>query len=328
MRCPPTLRTRSIGGCLAATIGVVALIVAACAPDVSPVPSTTTLAAFPGRLSVLTGAPGARQLVAYQDGRAPTLLGMPASDATWISGDGHGTLAVTEADGTILVRDSAATTWQTIDPGTSLEPFHGRPVLATVSPDGRLAAIIASVETARASGILLVDPTTDEISALPLDVGLEGSPPAWLGSTILAVPGRDRDVPRIVVLDTRDGSTSTMAGAIRTVGVSPDGSIIALIRGEAAEVEVWRAGPWIAAGDGDTPPSDETRLAVLRPPSGAVRPAAMALDASGDHLAVAWGDADGATTRVTIHAGREGWAVVAMIMIPATSAIPAMAWLP
>jgi hypothetical protein len=323
---PPTARRRTVAGLLAATVGVTALIVAACGQDPPPSTSPTPVPGTSNRLAVLTGPPEARRLIAYA-GRVAAPLTLPPGATTWIAADPRGRLAATQADGTILVRDTERADWQVLDVGGD-PPTGGQALMATWSPGGRLAAIVADVETARMTGVLIIDLAAGGAGVRPLGLGLEGSPPAWLDDIHVALPGRDHDEPRLTILDTEDGSTLAIPDPIRSLAASADGSTVAIIPADGTDVEVWRAGPWSTARRAGTEPPDAARLSVLRPPVGTVRPASLAFDPADGRVAVAWSDVDGTTAVVTVHAPNEAWAAVSRISIEPTSAVPALAWLP
>jgi hypothetical protein len=294
---PPTIRR------LGPPVLVAAMLVAA-ACEAEPSPPTPEPAAFDGRLLVHTGRPAWTQLFAVDGYGRETEVAVPAGGLRWFAAAPDGRLAGIDGEGRVLVAGPDVPTWRPV----AMDEVPGDAEAADVrlpawSPDGRLAVVFGEAGAATIAGVLIVDPATDGTLWVGLVAGLGGYPPGWLDSARLAVPTRDSgDRPAITVLDVDAGSVGPEIAGARGVAASPDGSTLAVIDDSGA-VEVWRPADWLAQGDGHPLERFE--------PTGPGSVEAVALDRTGDRLAIGVADPDGGTPgNVRVLDGTDGWAVV------------------
>jgi len=303
---------------------LVALLVAAlvaCAPE--PSPPTPEPAAFDGRLVVHTGRPEPDQLFAL-DGRGDeTPADPPAGGLRWFAAAPDGRLAGVDGDGRILVAEGLGASWLPVSTGeVPAEASEADIRLPAWSPDGRLGVLYGDSGTASALGVLVVDPATDGGLWVPLDTGLGGYPPAWLDASRLGVPTRDsEDRPTLTILDIDVGTGGLASHAGRALAASPDGSTLAVLRPDARTVELWRPAAWLAGAAG----APLGRVVA----TDAVVVEALALDDTGDNLALGTADPDGTTEGVVaVHDGSDGWSVSLERPIAAGAPIGALGFVP
>ena len=350
---PPTRRsTHARPGprlALAVAVGAVtgALMVGACAPapsdpgrrpsaSSSVEPARPSHAPSPGAsigtggtegLWVLVGSPGAMRLVrsAGEQGLLapdPATAGLPP-DARWVSGDAdRGFVATVGATGRILTpaptRAGAAghaAGWRPVSirpaPGST---FRGPPSFAALSPDGRSIAATVGDPTSGAAdaGLLVVDRASGRATVAALDGRLDGYPPAWLGDGTVAVPILDRsDTATMAVVDRATGRVVHRPALGGSLAASADGQRIAMSS---------HAGDRIVVGDSTDLGSSAGWIDAVSPtglPDPTDRAAQVLLDATGTRLAVAWLDATGEASNVTVYGAVEGgWTLAGAVSLP------------
>ncbi len=312
---PPLSRRSGLVLVAAAT-----LVAAACGPGPSPTPRPT---AFDGRLLVHTGRPEVNQLFGI-DGRGDEIeIAVPEGGLRFFAAALDGRLAGIRGDGTILVASATGADWRPaamdeVPPDATTSDIR----LPAWSPDGRLAILFGDAGSATTAGVLIVDPATDGGLWIGLEAGLGGYPPAWLDVELLAVPTRDAatDDPTMSIVAVDTGIVDQVVPDARVLAASPDGSTLAIVTGSGA-VELRRPADWRAGTD--EPPLERFE------PAGSGVVDAVALDRTGDRLAIGTMAADGgAPGDVRVLDGTAGWSVVLERAMAAGAPVGALAFVP
>jgi hypothetical protein len=302
-------------------LAALTLVGAACGPAPTPTPEP---AAFDGRLLVHLGRPEPIQLIGIDGHGIEREVTTPEGGLRWFAAAPDGHLAGIGGDGTVLVADGDGEGWQAValdDVPTAAESADVR--LPAWSPDGRLAVVFGDAGSARLYGVLIVDPATDGGLWIDLEAGLEGYPAAWLDAARLAVPTRtaSTDRPAMAILTVDTGTVDATIDGARLLAASIDGSTVAVVSEDARTVDLWHPEAWLA---GDT----TTSLGRIQAPDPAVI-GAVALDRTGDHLALGLAVADAsAAGSVRVLDGTDGWSVVADRTTLAGAPIDALAFVP
>jgi len=242
----------------------------------------------------------------------------PPTDTRWASGDlARGFVAGTDPAGwfwALTVRGGRpANAWRRmVIAARGVAPAP--PSFPTLSPDGgRVAAALGDPASGAAdAALLIVDPTSGRTVRIALDGRSDGRPPAWLGSGTVVVPILDRnDAPTLAVVETGTGAVSHRPSPGGAFAASGDGRMVAAADRGSTRV---RTGPANAAGD---PDAWAAVADVIEPPDGAIQAGQLLLDMTGSRLAVAWLDAAGDPSGVTVY-GRAGdrWERRANVPLP------------
>ncbi len=289
-------RRRARGAALALACFV---LVGACA-DPEPPPG----AAADGLLVLVADAEGT-SLVRWEGSSGePISVTLPDDDATWISGGRADVLAVTLAGGGTATSDPIRTgrrlKWRTVKAaGPDGKRIEDQQFFATWDPEGgRFATLAGDLVSAGDIRVVLVDPTLKTALEIPLDRGVLPAPPAWIDGERLVVVTGDTAAPLATIVDTTTGDFSDGPSGDRLIATSGDGRVIATVAGRRAPIVIHDTAGWLA-GDGSS-------IASIEPPDVSTTVIAMALDATGDRLAVAWAAGDG-TVSIAVHVGRSGW---------------------
>jgi hypothetical protein len=265
-------------------VALIAVAAAACSPDPSEEP-----VAFDGRLLVHTGRPRPGSLYAIDGRGSRTDVPTPDGGLRSFAAALDGRLAGTADDGAVVVAGGDGAAWQPVPLGeVPLEARFADVRLPAWSPDGRLAVLFGDAATATTSGLLLADPTTDGTFWIDLAGGLGGHPPAWLDVARLAVPTRDvEDRPTLAILEVDESRVEGVRQGVRLLAASADGSTLVIVAPDRRTVEVWRPAGWEAG-------QDAALLARFEAAPAAMVVDAIALDATGDRLALGIVSPDGA----------------------------------
>ncbi|MFI5225262.1 MAG: hypothetical protein ACHQ3P_01155 [Candidatus Limnocylindrales bacterium] len=329
---PPIRRSRVAGPGVPLALAIAAAVAfGACGPrpydpdqrpsavsSIGPGPaSEPPSAGTPGRaegtagLWLLVGSPGAMRLVRSGGEQSdlapdPAAAGLP-TDVRWASGDAdRGFVATIGASGRILTlgptragSGSHPSGWQRLSVRPSAGSSLGSsPSFAALSPDGRSIAATVGDPTSGATdaGLLLVGRASGQATSATLDGRLDGHPPAWLGNATVAVPILDRaDAATMAVLDRATGRTAHRQGLGGSLAASADGRLISMSS---------RAGDRVVVGPSTGLGGSEGWIEVVGPggsPDPNDRVAQVLLDAPGTRLAVAWLDAAGEASTVTVY---------------------------
>ena len=313
-------------------------------PSTAPTPSSSR----DGGLLLLAGRPGAMALQWIAgDLRTPIALADP--DVAWISTDLAGRVLTTTRSGRAFLSGPLVPgrepTWRRlairVGDGATLP---GPPSFGTLAPDGSQAAFLAAdFASGGPFDVLVVDVpggSADGTSrALPVARPAEGAPPSWLDDRLVLLTRERGDAAGVTVLDPATGRVadgpgppspastgpprSGWSGPIAALSIAADGSSLAVAEGFDGPVEIHLARPWLA-----DEPNEPAAVPLCPEPDGGGGLAWLALDETGQRLAIVRTDADGDATEVTVHEAALGWAESRRIALPAGSVRAVVAWLP
>jgi hypothetical protein len=198
----------------------------------------------------------------------------------------------------------------------------GRPLtaagLATWAPGGdRFAALVGDLRGGGDITILVVDTKDGTVKAVPLKRALLPSPPVWLDANRLVLLTGSASEPATIVVDTASGKLTDGPSGDRRLATSADGKVIATSAGAGAPVVLRSSKGWLA--------DDGTSIGSVEVPDGFREAISLALDATGDRLAIVWRGEDG-KARSDVHDGTDGWRRVWSQPVAGT-ATTAVAWL-
>jgi hypothetical protein len=301
-------RVRARGrGTDAAAVALVAIIVAAgCGPEAGVSRHLVGLLAL---TADRTGAATLTTWASAPDGSRAQRLDLPSPATTWISAGRAGVLVATVADGTLHVSDpvdpdEGSLAWRPVR-ATDLggDAPEGPFWFATWDPEGgRFGAIAGDLAGGGDTAVALIDPTTESSYVIALDQGLLAAAPAWVDGERLAVVGGTSADPSARIIDSTTGDVSIGPSGDRQVATSADGTVVATSAGPGTPVVIRATEAWLA-GDG-------TSIGSVDPPSSGATAASVALDRSGQRLAIAWLTSAGGA-RIDVHDGTAGWRRVA-----------------
>ena len=225
---------------------------------------------------------------------------------TWMAAGRADVLVVSLADGSLRISDPVRAgdepSWQT--PKATLasgDQAAGPMYFPSWDPEGgRVAALAGALDAD--PRLVLVDPSVD--SAFEIDLGrpVAAAPPAWVGPDLVAIVTGPGDAPTSILVDTTSGDTTPGPSGARLLATSADGETVAAVEPGAEPVVVRTTAAWLDRGG--------AIVASVDPPEGAVAVTSMALDATGDRLAVAWLE-QGGTIRIECYDGSDDWRRVA-----------------
>lgn len=255
-------------------------------------------------------------------------LPLPAGDVSWISAGPGAKLVATTADGKFLTSDAVDPRGAAADlAGLEWKPVKAIGDGAAVVPTarygtwdpggGRFAALAGDVPGGGDVTLLLIDPGAAKFTKVPLQRPLLLAPPVWLDADrLLLVTGSTTD-PAAVVVDTTTGKVAKGPAGERRLATSGNGRVIAASAGQGAPVILRSSKGWLS--------DDGTSIGSIDVPDGSTEAVALALDRSGDRLAIVWKGQDGAL-RYDVHDGTDGWRRVSSTPL-AGSGDAVVAWL-
>ena len=221
---------------------------------------------------------------------------------TWVAAGRADVLVVSLADGSLRfsdpVRAGDKPDWQ--PPQATLvtgDQAEGPMYFPSWDPEGgRVAALAGALDAD--PRLVLIDPSVD--SAFEIDLGrpVAAAPPAWVGPDLVAVVTGPGDAPTSILVDTTSSDTTPGPSGARLLATSADGETLAAVEPGAEPVVVRTTAAWLDRGG--------AIVASVDPPDGAVSVTSMALDATGDRLAVAWLEAGG-SIRIECYDGSDDW---------------------
>lgn len=255
-------------------------------------------------------------------------LPLPAEGATWISAGDGGVIVGSTAEGKLLTSDPVDPRGAAVDiAGLEWTPVAaadeaGRPIpaagLATWAPGGgRFAALAGDLGGGGDITLLVVETKGDKVTVIPLERPLLASPPAWLDANRLALLTGSGADPATIVVDAATGKIANGPTGDRRLATSADGKVIATSAGAGSPVVLRSSKGWLA--------DDGTSIGAVEVPEGFSQAISLALDATGDRLAIVWRREDG-TSRSDVHDGTDGWRRVWSQPVAGTAAA-AVAWL-
>lgn len=278
-------------------------------------PSASGTAGSPPRLVVLQGPGGSRRLLVTGVRPAPssTTIGLPPAAAVAsglsVAADGRIALAL-PGDPPAVALGSLPP--RRAPPGGDLTlrvvPLGGPGVGAgeaaigsvAWSPSGDRLAVVSGDPTRTLGRLYLADAAAAAGRPLGAPLVLEPVAPLWLDGARLAVLVRDlQDRVALRTVAASDGAVlATRLSPAASLARSGDGSTIAVALRGTAFVRVGDLAPWVADGT--------LRGTVIQAPAPDGSAGAMALDATGAWLAVAW-QRPGTTTSVLVYERATGW---------------------
>ena len=247
---------------------------------------------------------------------------LPHGDTTWISVGRANVLAATVAHGglatSVPLHLGKWLVWRfvdAVDAGVSAPPDRG--FFATWDPGG---GIVAELVGDLASGVDVSVTGSTHPSAPPWRSrsAARWSPRRrpWVAADRLILVTGDAATPTAALVDTSTGRISDGPGGNRLVATSVDLGRVVTMAGPGAPIVIRDLDRWLAG--------DAATLGSVEPPDGVSTAAAIALDTSGQRLAVAWLTADRAV-ELAIYDGRSGWRRTAQPKLAATRGT-AIAW--
>jgi len=337
----PAPRSRAPVRAIAAA-GFVVAILGACSPvpSLPPIPGESSGASPSPTPSAGAAGPALLHLADAEGERRLSLLGLsgevvplPVPDPSTVAvvPVSDGSLVALLADGRAFTAPRGAAGLAADDDWRPL-PLAGSGPLppgaivafgAALAPDGTtLAAIARPPDTGMPAALVLLDPVRGRREVLPLPGQLDGTPPAWIDESRVAIVGRDRrDRTELLVVETARGTVldriSMRALDVRTSGDTRTAVVLGdggrLLIGSTADLLERRAPP---ARGPETPPDDAVR-------------GGLALDAAGRRLALVVDEGDDGPARIAVYErGGETWRAAARLTPPAGTQGGTIAWLP
>jgi hypothetical protein len=236
-------------------------------------------------------------------------LPLPTSDTTWISAGDGGVLVASTAQGQVATSDP-------VDPRGSAADIAGlewTPLEATGSdglplsearfaawdPGGdRVAALSGDLPGGGDMTLFIIDARSHTMTRIPLEQPLLPGPPVWLDAGRLALVTGSPSEPATIVVDAAEGKVTKGPAGGRRLATSADGKVIATSAGAGAPVVIRSSKGWLA--------DDGTSIGAVEVPDGFTEAVSVALDATGDRLAIVW-RAEDETARSDVHDGTDGW---------------------
>jgi hypothetical protein len=285
----------------ALTLTLVVAFVAGCTAEPTP-------AARLDRLLVLAGDTAGGELRGWSNDPADE---DGASIATtrgtaWVAAGRADVLVAVIADGSLRISDPLQAgrkpTWREPDAaGASGEPATGPFYFPTWDPEGgRFAALAGDLDAA--ARLTLVDPTVGAALEIELGQPVAAAPPVWVGSDLVAILTGTAGDPASILVDTTTGDVRDGPRGARLLATSPDGATVAIVGDDGDPVTIRTTDAWLT-GDGSA-------IGSVDPPPDAITASAVALDAGGGRLAIAW-LTDAGIIRVAVHDRDAGWRRVA-----------------
>ena len=307
-------RRRATGAALGLAV---VLAVAGCA-----VPAASGGATADGLLALTAGA-DRPSLVGWQAADPDGIpVDLPHGDTTWISVGRANVLAATVGDVGLATSDplhlGKRLVWRFVDAedaSGSAPPDQG--FFATWDPGGGIVAeLVGDLASGVDVSVIRIDPSVGTALAIPIGRPVVAAPPAWVAADRLILVTGDAATPTAALVDTSTGRISDGPGGNRLVATSANLDRVATMAGPGAPIVIRDLRGWLA---GDT-----ATIGSVKPPDGVSTAAAIALDTSGQRLAVAWLKAD-RTIELAIYDGRSGWRITAQPKLTATGGA-AVAW--
>ncbi len=283
-------------------------------------PTTAATAPASAVLVVLAGEPGSASLVVRGERVPSRTLSLPAPETAWISAGASGQLVATLEGGELRISgpitSAAEPAWAPVatpDPGQLPDPL----LFASWSPDGRrLAAIATDFGVESRLTVVIVDPVAGTSRLLPVPRRPVIAPPTWLDAQRILI----QTTAGLVIVEAGTGTLA--AGPPVEIGpglsLSPaaNGSLIAISAPEGGAVELRDLRGWLA-GDRAEPVARIEGLGEV---------GAVALDATGERLAVVWQQLEGPGTLIVYHRA-DGWREADRLTLPGESSRAAIDWL-
>jgi hypothetical protein len=293
-------RCRALG---AVSVVAWAAIASGCA---APRPSPD---AAPDDLVALVATADSNRLLGWDAGGDDAVpIDLPGGEAAWVATGRADVLAAIMGDGSIATSDPVRLgkklAWRTVHAtGPNGDPPKGPYYFASWDPEGgRFATLAGDVVAGDDVRIVLIDPSVGTAFEIAIEDSVVGAPPAWIDADRLVVVTGDAGQPTSTIVDTTTSESTEGPIGARLIATSANGGRVATMAGQAQPIVIHDTGGWLA-GDGSS-------IASIDPPDTSTTAIAFALDTTGDRLAIAWVDGNGAVT-LAIHAAASAWRRVA-----------------
>lgn len=264
-----------------------------------------------GLLALSTGERQSLDVTATApDGAVAIGLPRPEDGLTWISAGRGGVLVGTTTDGDLVNSDPvdprgsavavAALGWEPVEATDETGGSLPTPAwFPTWDPGGeRFAALGGDLSGGGPVTLLLVDPGQGTLTTIAPKQAVLAGPPVWLDPDRVALLSGTSGEPTSLLVDTASGKVTKGPPGERRLATSADGKVIATTAGPGAPVILRSSNGWLT--------DDGTSIGSVDVPNGFTEATALALDASGERLAIVWLREDGAT-QVDVHDGADGW---------------------
>lgn len=286
-----------------ASIVIAVAIVAGC----SAAKSSPEVA--PEGLIALTAETAATSLVGWDAGGGEAIpITLPKGEPVWVASGRGDVLVLTLASGGLATSDplhlGTKLAWRTVKAvGPTGDAPKGPDFFAVWDPQGgRFATLAGDLVAGDQIRVVLIDPSVGSAFEIPIDRPVLAAPPAWIDGDRLVVVTGDAAQPASLIVDTTTGASTEGPIGARLLASSANARRIATMAGQGAPVLVHDMAGWLA-GDGSS-------IASIDPPSGSATAISLALDATGQRLAIAWLARDGTVT-LAVHDGASAWRRVA-----------------
>jgi hypothetical protein len=245
-------------------------------------------------LLLLAGSTRGTDLRAWTDQDAGAPIDVPEG-TTWVSAGRADVLALILADGTLRISDPIRPdrdpTWQettaTLSTGDEAVGPFWFPVWDR--DGGRLATVAGDFDAD--PRLTIVDPSAGTASEVELGRSVSYAPPTWVGPDLVAIVTETAGATGSVLVDTASGTVTAGPSGARLLATSADGVTLAAAESGTERIVVRSTKAWLDEG--------AAIIAIIEPPTDAVAAISMALDATGDRLAVTW-IKRGETTEVAV----------------------------
>ena len=286
-----------------ASIVIAVAIVAGC----SAAKSSPEVA--PEGLIALTAETAATSLVGWEaSGGEAIPITLPKGEPVWVASGRGDVLVLTLASGGLATSDplhlGTKLAWRTVKAvGPTGDAPKGPDFFAVWDPQGgRFATLAGDLVAGDQIRVVLIDPSVGSAFEIPIDRPVLAAPPAWIDGDRLVVVTGDAAQPASLIVDTTTGASTEGPIGARLLASSANARRIATMAGQGAPVLVHDMAGWLA-GDGSS-------VASIDPPSGSATAISLALDATGQRLAIAWLARDGTVT-LAVHDAASAWRRVA-----------------
>jgi hypothetical protein len=233
---------------------------------------------------------------------------LPKGEPVWVASGRADVLVLTLAAGGLATSDplhlGTKLAWRTVKAvGPTGDAPKGPDFFAVWDPQGgRFATLAGDLVAGDQIRVVLIDPSVASAFEIPIDRPVLAAPPAWIDGDRLVVVTGDAAQPASLIVDTTTGALTEGPIGARLLASSANARRIATMAGQGAPVVVRDMAGWLA-GDGSS-------IASVDPPSGSATAISLALDATGERLAIAWLARDGTVT-LAVHDGATAWRRVA-----------------
>jgi hypothetical protein len=221
---------------------------------------------------------------------------------TWVTAGRAGVLGLGLANGTLRISDPIRSdrdpTWVEAQAALPTGAQAVGPFAFPVwDPDGgRMAAVAGDFDAD--PRLARLDPSAGTATEIDLGSPIGHAPPTWVGPDLVAIVTGTDAAPTSILVDMVTSAVTAGPSGARLLATSADGATLAAAEAGSGRIVVRSTKAWLDQG--------AAIIAVVDPPPDAVAAISMALDATGDRLAVAWVRRDDAVL-IGIYDGSLEW---------------------